>query len=479
MNDAAARRVLAGIDGPRPLPDALRAAVASVLEERPGLAGSDAPRPLPIDLRERLEATLTAVPLTIPRRVRRRLATSLARPPRVVTQLVASLVVLLLLAAMVAVVSRDATTTEVAQPPPSPTTFAPAPAPLTVDESPGPATVEPPTANGAARGPVPARPPVDAMPSAAAAASPASRGDIAVTVAGSTGDIALGFRAYVKRVNDRGGIGGRRIVEQAAAGSAAVATVNLAPTPVRTAVSGALFETASVGDSRLRGLTVSLASPIDRQARLAVMNAFPERAPGARAAIYTGASEPWSNVVPTAFEAALQERQVAAVRVAFDPGAPAFVPTDAAFLSLPSDAVAAWLRDSPGAPARGAWGVGSAWLDSAAIRAGEQSLRVLSPYAPAGGTEEAALAAALPGRALSGGAVHGWVTAKALATILGRNGGGPVTAADLDALAGWESGWSPPFEVRPTTRARTPEAVLLVESGRRFVAAGGFQRLPR
>lgn len=478
MNDATARRVLAGIDGPRPLPDELRGRVASVLDVA-GLVGADAPRPLPTDLRERLEATLTAVPMTVPRVMRRRLATSLARPPRLVTQLVASLVVVLLLAAMVTVVGRDSTTTDVAQPLPSPTPTPALPDPSTVGPA-DPGNVEASPASGAAGGPGPTRPAgAAAIPSAAAAGSPASRGDIAVTVAGSTGDIALGFRAYVKRLNDRGGVAGRRIVEHATAGGASVATVNLAPTPLRTAGSGALFETAFVGDSRLRGLTISLASPIDRQARLAVMNAFPQRAPGARAAIYTGTPEPWSNLVPTALEAALQERQVTTVRVAFDPSAPAFVPTDAAFLSLPSDAVAAWLRDSPGAPGRGAWGVGSAWLDSAAVRAGEQSLRVLSPYAPAGGTEEAALAAALPGRVLSGGAVHGWVTAKALATTLGRNGGREVTAADLDALAGWESGWSPPFEVRPTTRARTPEAVLLVESGRRFVPAGGFQRLPR
>jgi hypothetical protein len=72
--------------------------------------------------------------------------------------------------------------------------------------------------------------------------------------------------------------------------------------------------------------------------------------------------------------------------------------------------------------------------------------------------------------------VHGWVTAKALAHLLFGNGGTTITEADLDALVGWDPGWAPPIELRPGTRARTPEAVVLEPSAGGFHAAGDFER---
>jgi hypothetical protein len=70
------------------------------------------------------------------------------------------------------------------------------------------------------------------------------------------------------------------------------------------------------------------------------------------------------------------------------------------------------------------------------------------------------------------------VTAKAIAFLLFDNGGAVLDEASLDRLAGWPSSWSPPFEVREGTRARTPEAVPLRPGPGGFRADGPFEREP-
>lgn len=477
MNDREARSLLAGIDAPRPLPDRVRSQLeAALLDADLGLAGLGSPRPLPDDLRRRLEASLVqARPMPLPRAVRRALLAAAAA----VT--VAGLVV----------IAGDGDGTE------EPTPVAGGPSPATSPDGPPPGetgsdavspagTASPgsaATGGSTAETTVPfqesSEAPGDASPAPAAGATAvadAGEGAIAVAVRHADGDVAAGFDAYLRTLNGSGGIDGRAVATVDGGASGSVATVNLDDVPVDGPVDGVLFETAFVDEARLTGDVVSMASPIERQARLAVAAAFPDRADGRRAAVYAGSGEPWATIVPGALEAALRERGATPVRIAFQPSAPAFVPADAAFLSLAPVDVDAYVAAAAGAPPRGTWGVGSAWDDALAARGEAIGLRVLSPYAPVGGDEQATLHRELQGQPLSAGAVHGWVTAKALAVLLARNGGTTITEADLDGLAGWEPGWAPPFEVRPGTRARTPDAAVLRPAGSTFARDGDFRR---
>jgi ABC-type branched-subunit amino acid transport system substrate-binding protein len=103
---------------------------------------------------------------------------------------------------------------------------------------------------------------------------------------------------------------------------------------------------------------------------------------------------------------------------------------------------------------------------------------VVSPYVVPAGAEGQAIRSEAGGTSAS--VLHGWATAKSLAAAIWRTGAdtpAEVQAA-LEGLAGWSSGLTPPYEVRPGTRARTPEGVLFrVQSGA-FIAESGFRRDP-
>jgi hypothetical protein len=476
MNDARARALLTGIDAPRPLPPALDAELTASLTGRDAaLASADAPRPLPDDLRLRLEASLVqATPRRMPRDLRRRI-------------LAAAAAILVLAGMLTVVVGRDAdeggkvATGTRSTPDPVTGTGTDAGAAASGSGASGAtggvatgssATTLPFTESGggssAGSGGAPAA--ADASATAGVAATP-----IRVAVLGGQTGVAAGFDAYVQQVNAAGGVRGRPIEVVASGAPGAVVTVNVDVAPASADIAGVLFETAFVDEARLHGPVVSLASPIERQARLAVAHAIPDAASGTRAAIYVGTAEPWSSTVPNAIEAALDERGVQSIRVPSTAAAPTEIPADVAFLSLAPDEVRAWVGAATSAPAGGVWGVGSSWDDGLAPRAAELALTVLSPYAPIGGDEQAALEAALGDEALTAAAVHGWVTGKAVAELLVRTSGAAITEADLDRLTGWPPGWAPPFAVRTGTRARTPDAVVLAPGPGGFSAAGDFE----
>lgn len=478
MNDRDARRLLGGIDAPRPMPSALASDLEALLTD--GLPLADAPRPLPADLRARLEATLLGKPM--PSTVHQRVAHAIRRPSPRILQAAAVLVAVTLLGGLLAGLQAgdDASPTAGGPDRPAtrttPTTGSGDSAGATASGTSG-SVAAPPFAS--ATGGSSQVGGADATPSGAGAAvTPAEdASSIVLAVIGDGTDVARGFDAYLRALDGAGGIGGRTVIAQRGAPAGAVATVNLEVAPAQAAVEGVLFETAFVEESRLRNTVVSMSSPIERQARLAVAHAVHDPPPTLRAAIYSGAREPWATVVPGAFESALRERGVTPVRVPFAADAPTFVPADVAFLSLDRAEVGAWVDATPEAPERGAWAVGSGWDDGIGPAAAAAGLHVLSPYEPIGGDERAALARRLPaGTVLSAGAVHGWVTAKAIAVLLARNGGTRLTPSDLDALVGWDPGWAPPFEVRPGTRARAPDAILLEPSTGGFTKAGEFER---
>ena len=486
MNDDQARRLLTGIDAPRPLPADLRNELLVALTTAHELAAADAPRALPADLRHRLEATLvSATARPLPFGLRRRVLSATTRStPRVLA--IAAAAVLVLVAGIALTMRPDNDTTQQAtrrsapaQPPGSAATGsggatgglsagsgagdAAGGGGITAGETAGDASADSGSAAGSAA-------PV------AGTRSSGPTGDIVIGVAGGGGtDIATGFHAYLATVNAAGGIDGRRLVT--AEGDAVVATVNLDVTPRSDPPKGVLFETVFHPLGLMRGRVVSLSSPLERQARLAVARAYPKSDPDARVAIYADTTDMWRGAVSDAFQHALEARDVRVVKVLFNPSAPAYVPgVEAAFLALPPHGVSAWVAGAPSAPAKGVWGIGSAFDDRLADAGARLSLRVLSPYRPITGDEATALRNAVPDRALTAGAVHGWVTAKGIVELLRRNGGTTITETDLDTLSGWDPAWSPPFETRPGTRERTPEAILLRPVDGRFVAEGPFQR---
>ena len=77
-------------------------------------------------------------------------------------------------------------------------------------------------------------------------------------------------------------------------------------------------------------------------------------------------------------------------------------------------------------------------------------------------------------------AVHGWVTAKALAVALWRSGATTPSAARaaLAGLTGYGDGFAPPLAYRPGTTSRTPDGVLFTVHAGAFTTDHEFQRDP-
>lgn len=510
-----------GADAPRPLPTALASVLETELADAPVVArleGIDAPRPLSDDLRARLEAALGAAGGAIPPRLARRLFHEMTRRAVPVPLAVAAVVLLVVGLVSVGLVTANTTPAggprsssrgEMTAPPIGPGEGeASGPGAEATDPVGGATTTAPVAASGTATAPAPA-PSGGAGRASAGSARPSSSGGPASAVAGSEArsvrpvrigvvgagrgsDVEAGLRGFIEKTNAEGGVGGRRI-EVVATGPSSpaadvLAVVNAGDGPLTGAsgppswVTAPLLEGLHVEEAALRRSVRSFSSTLERQAHVAARSAFPAVAAGARATIYVGSESPWSDRVPAAFERVLRDRQVVTVRVPFDPAAPAFAASDASFISLPPAEVPVFLAaaaDAGHAPRSGTWGVASAlderFLDVAARHG---SVALASPYL-VGGAESDELRTAV-GRPVTAATVHGWVTAKALATAVARSQ--PRTPAAMDdalaALTGWESGFFPPYEVRPGTTARTPEAVVLRVTATGFTSDARFERDP-
>lgn len=469
MNDREAQQLLRGIDAPRPLPEGLRDELESVLSE--GLAQLDAPRTLPEDLRARLEVTLVGG-TPVPARVRRQLLGVTGAPARLAAA--AIVIVVALAGGLVVAVSRDGGPGEVASPAVTSTTASSADSSGSASGGRSSSGQE---ATGATAGGTTTTTQAlagDAASGAAAPSASASRSQAALRVAAiGSGVVADGFYAWIKA---HGGQLGGRPVQLVSSPSSAVATVNLDDRRLSERPPGVVFETAFVEESATGGDVVSLASAPERQATIAVAHALDGAPSDIRAAVYVGANAPWSTTVVDAIERALDARGVSYVRVPFTVSAPAFVPADVAFLSIDAESVRTWVGQASGAPRLGTWGVGSAWDEGIAARGVRVGLRAVSPYAALDENERALLEREVGIGAVNAGVVHGWATAAALDHLLARNGGAALAATDLDSLAGWSSGWAPPYEVRRGTRSRTPDAIELVATRDGFVPRGTFER---
>ena len=106
-----------------------------------------------------------------------------------------------------------------------------------------------------------------------------------------------------------------------------------------------------------------------------------------------------------------------------------------------------------------------------------ETVRVVSPFSLASSAEAQRLRAAA-GRPLSAHLIHGWLTAEYLAEAVRRSGAAtaPELTAALSNMRGFEDGFAAPFEERPRTHSRTPEAIVLKPSGTGFVAESPFVR---
>ena len=391
--------------------------------------------------------------------------------------------------------------------PTSPEPSGGAPAPASTGPGPAPPFYNSPAPGDSAGGAMTAAPPSAASPSESGSqdAAPGSQTQKSATPAGPplrvgiiTGDAAqeVGFRAYVNRVNQAGGVQGHSIelvrVSSDAPAANTIATVNLSSQPVAGPggapgwATGPLLETLSATEDLLsgNGAVFSFASAPERQGHLAADALFPSQAAaGTKAVIYVPAAPgPLRDAVPAAIEAVLKQRNVANVQVVtYDAAAgKALTAADAAFVSLDPAAAKAWVAQAKAEGYRPPAGVAGiyALADEALAADLPEGARVVSPYVVPAGDEGQAIRSA--GAGTSASVLHGWATAKSLAAAVWRTGAdtpAEVQAA-LEGLSGWSSGLAPPYETRPGTRSRTPEGVVFgVQSGA-FVAQGGFRRDP-
>ena len=325
--------------------------------------------------------------------------------------------------------------------------------------------------------------------------SPATAAPLRVGVIPGDAAQEAGFRAYIDRLNQSGGIRGASIqLVNVGPGSPAtntIATVNLGALPVAGTggapswATGPLLETLTATEDVLRGdgAVFSFASAPERQGHLAADALFPSAAAaGTRAVIYTAAAGPLHDAVPAAMRAVLEQRGVDVKVVEFDPARrPArFEAADAALLSLDPAAARAWLAEAKSASHRPSAGIAGIYslADDTLLADLPEGARVVSPYVAPGGDERQAIRSGAGGT--SAPVLHGWVTAKSLAAAIWRTGADTPAElqAALEGLTGWSSGLTPRYETRPGTRSRTPEAVVFRVQSQAFVADGGFRRDP-
>ena len=312
------------------------------------------------------------------------------------------------------------------------------------------------------------------------------------------GDAAqeAGFRTYINRLNQAGGVQGYGIdlvtVGPGAPAANTIATVNLSPQPVAGPggapgwATGPLLETLTATADLLpaNGAVFSFASPPERQGHLAADALFPAAAAdGMKAVIYVPvASGPLRDAVPEAIKAVLTERNVTNVQVVtYDPAArKPLIPADAAFISLDPAAAKAWVAQAKADGYRPAAGVAGIYslADESLLPDLPEGARVVSPYVVPAGDEGQAIRSAGAGTAAP--VLHGWATAKSLAAAIWRTGANSPAElqAALEGLTGWSSGLAPAYETRPGTRSRTPEGVVFAVQSQAFVAQGGFRRDP-
>ena len=515
--------VLAGVDAPRPIPDPVRARIEGNVSasDVSFYEGIDSARPLPGRVRESIEHALIPDRGVAASRVARTGGAGKVAAPlsRAVARRALGLVATLLLATgSLTVVLNDPTApptnealpgtsqggatsigggldtlprpaaTVVPLVPLPPAAFGPVSGSgSSVSDQVGP---PPPFSGFPAYAPAPSAPlttggsgpATEPSPPPARAPQPALR----IGVVDGDASVSAGFRAYMKLVNEQGGIHGRALALNTTSmwTSAPLVTVNLSSVSIAgsrpSGTHGPLLDAMTTTESALHNDVFGMSSPPERQAHLIASAMSPPETQSRNAVIYTG-SGVWQDVVPDAIEHVLDQRGVRTVaRIPFDGDATIPVPADVAFLSLDTARARAWFRqiDESLYP-MGVAGMYSLVDPAIAADMPAAGVRAISPYElPSDSPESRALreGTKVP---VGSAVIHGWVTAKALAVALWQSNAKTqhrMTAA-LDALQGYSPGFMPAYEVRRGTRARTPEGLLYMVIDGRFARADtGWRR---
>jgi ABC-type branched-subunit amino acid transport system substrate-binding protein len=303
-----------------------------------------------------------------------------------------------------------------------------------------------------------------------------------------------GFKAYLDRLNQSGGVRGHALelvrVGPGSPAAGTIATVNLSTSPVAgpdgspSWATGPLLETLTATENLLsgHGAVFSFASPPERQGHLAADALYPSPVTGRTAVIYTAPSGPLHDAVPAAMRSVLESRGVKVRVSVYDPSLKSNLVegVDAALLSLDPAGGRAWAAQAKSAGYRPADGVAGIYSlsDETLLSDLPEGARVVSPYVVPAGDEGQAIRSGAGGT--SAPVLHGWVDAKALAAAIWRTGADTPAElqAALEGLAGWSSGLAPAYETRPGTRSRTPEGVVFTVRSDAFVSEGEFRRDP-
>lgn len=503
---------LAHLDGPRPLPRALRARLEARLAGDTPLAGIDRPRPLPAELRSALEHELVAPAGEL--RSAPAAAAGAAGPRGLPALAIAAVLLLLIgLAAVTRVdrssgvdrqdvatggIGRGARTNPRSLEGATGSANTATGSQATTSDGEGRA---PTSSGGSGAGRAATEETAGGAGTDAAVAPSFKLASKSATVAVTRDDVRAyaGFLAYIDAVNAAGEYHiATTEVRPDGRQDPAHLTVNLSPWMLTgpdgpdPSIVTPLLETLAVTEDSLGEGVYSFAPPLERVAHLAADELFPEDAPGSSAVIYHSATnaEDYRDPAIAAIEEALMARRVAVVRAPWSGNPAQLVPADAAFLVLSADAAGEWLRAAEAAghrPARGVAGLDTL-LDEGLIPDIGDHVSVLSPYALPDEesaqlirTKISALSAGEEPAQLSAAAIHGWVTAHGVVEMLRRIVSGEARdfAEAIDELPGWDSGLFPAYEVRPGTHARTPEATVFRVDGAGFISDGTFRRDPR
>ena len=500
----------AGLDGPRQLPDDVRARLETML--------LDGPRELPVDVRHRLEHNLTAaVPAATPTTRWQRIGANRWVVPAGVAAAVAMLVGSVAVLADRSAPKRSdavaalATTTtsavapasSVVEPLESSSSFSAGatagsassgsapqaqrsatagqgtPPPFAVRGTPAPSGSSPAPASAPSAA---AERDAEFSGGAAPSANAATGAPIPIGLVGTDAAEEGGVRAYVDLLNRTGGINGRPIVLGGASADSFSA--------IRLGVGGPVD-----GVPTLLSLQTSdrpcqvadafcLAGPLDRQAHLLADAVFPSVAQGASAAIYVAASGPFADVVPEAIERVLRERGVRSLRFvhrvgdSVTPG-----PVDAVFVSLPTAESRSLFATAERAGGfRSARGVAAfSTAHDRSVASMPDGTRLVVPWFEPSGDERSALESVV-GAAPSMATIHGWAEAKHLAYALWKSGASDrnQTRTALVQLDGYDSGLAPAMahRVGRSSKSRTPEGRIEEVRAGAFVGVTEFRRDP-
>jgi hypothetical protein len=286
------------------------------------------------------------------------------------------------------------------------------------------------------------------------------------------------FRAYVRLLNEQGGAG-QRPFREVSAGQTADATVNLSGIGFAQTPAGISIDGLLATESSLRSNVFGFAGVPERQAHLIADAVFPEHAE-VRAVIY---KEPagtgvLSDVVPDAIEQVLRERGVTSIVMTVEPGRPVVpVPAQAAFLSLTAEHAQGVVAAYGTTPAPARGFNGITTVAEAGLPTGS---RFISPYNFPDTAESHALREG-SGQPLTARSIHGWVTAKTLAVAVWHEDPRSPAALQgaLERMSGYNNRFAPAQTYRTGTHAVQPDGVLFTVGDNGPVETGPFRTDPR